>query len=381
MPAIASLPGGTEVHRGGKEEKEEVREGEAPAEPSIVRKARLGGSLALPKQRIMRILILGGTAFIGPHIVRELALRGHDVTIFHRGQHETVLPGNVRHVHGDFARFDEHLAALRALEPEVVVDMFPRRAEDGRRVLAFSGIARRSVVLSSCDVYLAYGRLVRTEPGDPEPVPLTEQSRLREKLSVGGENYDKISVENLARGDPKIPCTVLRLAAVYGPGDYQHRLYRYVKRMADNRPAVLIDEAQRDWRWARVYVQNLAVPIARAATEEIAIGKTYNLCDQPTHSELEWATRLAKVMDYRGEIRMTPSDLLPQSLRSDIDTRQHMILDTTAIKRDLNYCEMVDEPLALRRTIDWELANPPKDSRIEEEYPIEDAAISRLSQR
>ncbi len=326
----------------------------------------------------MRILILGGTKFVGPHVVRELAAHGHDVTIFHRGEHELDLPSTVRHVHGDFAHFDQHVEALRALKPEVLIDMVPFRAEDGRRVLAFSGIARRSVVLSSCDVYLAYGRLVRTEPGDPEPVPLTEDSRLREKLSTGGENYNKPAVEKLAASDPDLPCTILRLPAIHGPGDYQHRLYRYVKRMADNRPAILIDQNVRDWNWKRGYVEDIAHAVALAATDDRATGRIYNVADEKHYTEFEWATRLAKAMNYSGKVLSVPSAEVPKSLQADIDTRQQMILDSTRIRRELGFKEIIPEDVALRRTIEWELANPPKDSLLEDEYTVEDAALTKM---
>ncbi len=49
----------------------------------------------------MRILIIGGTRFIGPYVVRPLINAGHQVTIFHRGQTEAELPGAVRHFRGD----------------------------------------------------------------------------------------------------------------------------------------------------------------------------------------------------------------------------------------------------------------------------------------
>ncbi|HYO90504.1 MAG TPA: NAD-dependent epimerase/dehydratase family protein, partial [Pyrinomonadaceae bacterium] len=75
----------------------------------------------------MKILILGGTRFVGPYVVRELALQGHDVTVFHRGETEVDLPPSVRHVHGDFTGFADYVDSLRALHAEVVLDMVPFR--------------------------------------------------------------------------------------------------------------------------------------------------------------------------------------------------------------------------------------------------------------
>ncbi len=53
----------------------------------------------------MRVLILGGgTTLTGPYAIRRLYALGHEVTVFHRGEHEADLPSGVRHLHGDFAR-------------------------------------------------------------------------------------------------------------------------------------------------------------------------------------------------------------------------------------------------------------------------------------
>lgn len=49
----------------------------------------------------MHFLVIGGTRFIGPHVVARLTASGHKVTVFHRGQAEPVLPGGVEHIHGD----------------------------------------------------------------------------------------------------------------------------------------------------------------------------------------------------------------------------------------------------------------------------------------
>jgi nucleoside-diphosphate-sugar epimerase len=50
---------------------------------------------------VTRVLVVGGTVFIGPSVVRQLAHAGHSVAVFHRGEHEIDLPADVRHIHAD----------------------------------------------------------------------------------------------------------------------------------------------------------------------------------------------------------------------------------------------------------------------------------------
>ncbi|MCG8364101.1 MAG: NAD-dependent epimerase/dehydratase family protein [Pseudanabaenales cyanobacterium] len=51
----------------------------------------------------MKILIIGGTKFIGPHVVQKLVSLGHQVTLFHRGQTQAALSSSVAHILGDRA--------------------------------------------------------------------------------------------------------------------------------------------------------------------------------------------------------------------------------------------------------------------------------------
>ena len=49
----------------------------------------------------MNIFVIGGTRFVGPHVVRRLVDAGHNVTVFHRGETEADLPPAVCHIYGD----------------------------------------------------------------------------------------------------------------------------------------------------------------------------------------------------------------------------------------------------------------------------------------
>ncbi len=327
----------------------------------------------------MRVLILGGTKFIGPYVVKRLGEQGHDVTIFHRGETETDLPPNVRHIHDDFQNLGNYAEQFRQLAPEVLLDMAPFTEEDGRRVKLFKGIVRRVVALSSCDVYRAFGRLHRTEPGEPDPMPLTEDSPLREKLSVAGLRYNKTAVEREVTSDPELPATILRLPATHGPGDYQHRLFDYIKRMDDQRPAILLDDIAARWQWSRGYVEDVAAAIALAVTNEQAAGRIYNVAEQDAFTEAEWVREIAKVVGWNGEVIALPPDRLPKNLIGIGDFRQHIVIETKRIRRELGYSEVVPRIEALQRTIEWERSNPPEFKPEDFDYAAEDELLSKLA--
>ena len=326
----------------------------------------------------MEVLILGGTRFIGPYVVRSLIELGHQVTVFHRGKTEIPASSQVRHVHGDFSEFGNHTQELRRLSPEIVLDTVPFTSEDGNRVLRFKGVAQRAVVLSSGDVYRAFGRLHRSEPGELESMPLTEDSPLRDKLSVGGLEYNKTAVERGVMRDPEFAVTVLRLPATYGPGDYQHRLFPYLKRMDDGRPVILLDNLLYEWRWSRAYVENVAAAIVLAVTNGNSAGRIYNVAESESFTEAEWIREIAKVVGWQGRIVAVAQEQLPPDMRSKIDLRQQFVIDSSRIRKELSFAEVVESTEGLRRTINWERTNPPDVKPEDFNYAGEDLVLSRL---
>src|SRR3954465_5545292 len=262
----------------------------------------------------MRILLIGGTNFIGPHVVAVLHRQGHEITVYHRGLHEFKLPSGVRHVHSPHAGVPVlHFPSdLSDPPPDIVLHMFPVGHDDARAaVTRFAGVARRIVALSSGDVYRAYGRLLGTEPGPAEPTPLAEDAPLREvhfpyRQGATGPadwtyHYEKILAER-ALLEGSLSATILRLPAVYGPRDPHHRFRPYIKRMRDGRPQILVDSLQAAWRWTHGYVEDIAVAIASAVMDERATGKVDNLGEVATPTTTERILRIGHLMGWTGQV-------------------------------------------------------------------------------
>ena len=340
----------------------------------------------------MRVLVIGGTNFIGPHVVTQLHKLGHEITLYHRGRHEPTLPASVRHVHSARAGIPvlHFPSSLSDPPPEVVVHMFPVGDDDTRAAVArFAGVARRIVAISSGDVYRAYGRLLGTEPGPPLAVPLSEDAPLRETLfpyrtmapgpTDWTYHYEKILVERAVLED-RLPGTVLRLPVVYGPGDPHHRLRPYIVRMADRRPAILLESAAADWRWTHAYVEDVAQAIVRSVTDDRAAGKVYNVGEATTPTMAERIGSIGTVMGWKGKIVPMSRERIPPHLRAPHEPQQDLATDTRRIRAELNFEEGLSADEGLRRTVQWERTNSVSAGDPgEPEYAAEDAALLGLT--
>jgi nucleoside-diphosphate-sugar epimerase len=338
---------------------------------------------------MLSVLVIGGTRFIGLWAVRRLVELGCDVTVFHRGSTEPEDAPDVRHLHGDRSELLDQRARLERLAPEVILDMIPlTRAQAVDTMVACAGVAGRIVGISSQDVYLAYDILRGKEALPPVPIPMNEGAPLRTKRypyrDVVDEtshlyDYDKIPVEESYLADPDLPGTILRLPAVYGPGDYQHRPYPYLRRMLDGRPAILIDAAASSWKWSRAFVGNVADAIARAVTDDRAVGSIYNVAE-PDRTEPEWIRAIARQVDWDGEIIPLPTGQLPSHLHDGLNLDQSLVVDTVKIRTELDYAEPVGPDEAMRETIEWETVTMPDELPPHRfDYDAEDAAMPDLT--
>jgi len=342
----------------------------------------------------MRLLLIGGNGFIGRFVVAALQQQGHAVAVLHRGT--TAAPAGVDEIRADHNQLAASAQQLKRFAPDVVIDLVLSsgvQAEDLMNV--FRGVTRRVVMLSSMDVYRAVGISHGTESGPLQNLPLTEESELRRNLhpyppenmrllrkvfAWVTDDYDKIPAERMVMNDPELPGTVLRLPMVYGPDDPLHRFYPVVKRVADGRRHILFPETLAAWRSPRGYVENVAAAIALAATDDRAAGRIFNVCEEPSFSELEWARKIASEMRWDGEFVVLLEERTPPHLLKPGNAAQHWTASSTRIRQELGYKEPVALDEAIRRTIRWQRENDPAVEFLAQfDYAAEDAAVAHNS--
>jgi len=241
-------------------------------------------------------------------------------------------------------------------------------------------------------VYRACGVTHRLEEGPLESLPLREDtSALRTKLQTYpraqvqmlqqifgwlDEEYDKIPVEREVLGQSELSGTVVRLPMVYGPRDPLHRFHPIVKRIIDGRRVIPFSADMAQWRATKGYVEDVGAAIAATAVADRASGRIYNVGEADALTELEWAQQVARALNWDGEFKLMPDHRLPAHLRAPGNTAQHWIGDTTRIREELGFRETITREEAIRRTVEWERANPPTGFTPHEfDYPSEDEAL------
>jgi nucleoside-diphosphate-sugar epimerase len=328
----------------------------------------------------MRVLFIGGTGMTAPFAVRDLIAAGHDVWLMHRSANRPLLTRGASHIQADKADLPRLRERLQALGLDVVVHMVAYTEADAAAFAdLLPAIAKHAVVISSADVYRAYGRIHRTEPGPPDDAPLDEDAPLRTKLSIHGPQYDKVAVERIVQSNPKAPCTILRYPAVYGPGDRSHRLRGWVKRMDDGRSFILMSQSQANWRFTHGYVENVAAALVSAIIHPAASGRIYNIGEEDTPTWMQFVERVGAVVSWKGRVQPIPGKQLPAHLADDLDFRQDWTLDTSRIRSELGHHETVGPTEALERTVAWERSGEGTIDPKEFNYAAEDAAASSVS--
>jgi 2'-hydroxyisoflavone reductase len=198
--------------------------------------APIAGSLAIAKNGVLnatpaepavklKILILGGTGFNGPHQVRYARSRGHEVTLFNRGRTDPGLFPQVETLIGDR---DNNLEALRGREWDVVIDnsaSIPRWVRQSTELLRDS--VKKYLFVSTTGVFYPYHT---TEIPEDGPIGTIEDP---ETETVDYRTYGALKAlcEEVTREVFPDRHLVIRPTYIFGPGDRSDRFTYWTVRI------------------------------------------------------------------------------------------------------------------------------------------------------
>lgn len=308
---------------------------------------------------VMRVAVLGGTRFIGPAIVDQLRSGGHEVVVLHKG---TTDPHrrDVSDVRLDRANRDALRTALAQAGADVLIDTCAYTRQDAETAIAALPRGLRAVVLSSMDVYRAFGSYLTAQSTDP--VPLTEAAPLRThrfpyrgfpfpRAGIDPETYDKIHVE-----EPYLDAgaVVLRLPTVFGERDPWCWEGFVLSRVMAGREQIPIGEGT--WVCSRVWVQDVASAVALAAWSDLE-GEVLNIAEAQTWTVEQWARAILEASASSAELVHVPDNVLPFDLRISARTSQHLLLDSSRARRLLGWSDC-DPREAVSASVAWHTAHP-----------------------
>jgi nucleoside-diphosphate-sugar epimerase len=322
----------------------------------------------------MRVMVLGGTRFIGAAVVEELHANGHELLVVHRGEHEPADLPEADHLHADRQDLPHLRGPVDEFDPEAVVDVCAYSAADAETALAAVGDVRLLVV-SSMDVYRAFGAVLAGTETDALPVDETSPVRSdrypyrgRSHPSADTDSYEKLDVEAayLAR-----EATVCRLPMVYGERDHQRREEPLLRRARAGRDRVPAGSG--GWLWTRGYVRDVAAGICLALESDACVAEVLNLGEARTWSMGLWARHVLEAAGSGAELVRVPDVLLPDDLKALGTIPQHLLVDSSKARDLLGWTE-TDPHEALHRSVAWHLANPPEGA--DADFTADDRALA-----
>ena len=308
----------------------------------------------------MKILIIGGSGFIGVAITKYLLNLKYEVIVFNRGN--IANPKGSLQITGEKENLDLFLSQLKKIKPDAFIHTIAYTEDDALQILNTLGRAsKRILLLSSGDVYKAYTSF--KDGLVEQDVILNENSALRtnyfpyrnESKNIADKiqkrlyfNYDKLVVENILK-QSKLDYTIFRLGAVYGSDDPQKKLQKYITDVKESKDQILKND-QLTWKWTRIFVENIPFAIHLALRNKKSIKEIYNVGEEKAYSQLEIYELIHRALkiDQLKKLEKRRDNPLDES---KFNYKQHLILDSTKIRNELGYTELIDPQFALEKTI------------------------------
>ena len=254
----------------------------------------------------MRVLVIGGTLYIGRLLVKKLVAAGHDVTILHR-KAEHPFGRKVRSVTADRNDSETIKSALSGLRFDAVYDIAydwergtnPSQVEATAK--SIPGELSRYVFMSSV---AAYGDGLNHAEDDPLASDIHPDPYVRNKAGSERALFRMFH-------ESRFPVVTMRPPFVYGPENPFYREAFFWDRLRADRQIIIPGDGNRLMQFC--YVHDLVEACFAALDKPTAPGRAFNVADEKPLTQVEVVTELAKAAGKHASIVRVPRELITRS--------------------------------------------------------------------
>jgi len=251
----------------------------------------------------MRVLVIGGTLFIGKLLVKRLLGAGHEVTILHR-KTEHPFGRRVRNLAADRNDGESLRDALKGQRFEAVYDIAydwergttPQQVEATAK--AVPGDISRYIFMSSV---AAYGDGLNHAEDDPLASDMHQNEYVRNKAGSERALFRMYH-------ESRFPVVTMRPPFVYGPENPFYREAFFWDRMTIDRPVIIPGDGNRLMQF--VYVNDLVEACFNALTKHTAPGRAFNVADDKPLTQVESVNEFAKAVGKPITVVRVPREII-----------------------------------------------------------------------
>ncbi|MDJ1167920.1 NAD-dependent epimerase/dehydratase family protein [Roseofilum sp. BLCC_M154] len=310
----------------------------------------------------MRILVMGGTRFIGVYLTKLLVDQGHEVVLFNRGNKPAPVAG-VTEIHGDRTDASEIQDRLAGEEFDAIFDNNGRELSDTQPLAdLFAGKVKHFVYMSSAGVYLKSEQLPHIEGDSVDP-----KSRHKGKFET--EKYLQ---------EKQLPFTSIRPTYIYGPLNYNPLEAWFFDRIVRDRPLPIPGTGNAITQLGHCY--DLAQAMVAVLGNSQAIGQIYNVSGERyvTFDGLAQACAIAcgKSPEEIQIIHYDPKQFDFGKRKAFPMRVQHFFADIHKAKTELNWQPKYDLVSGLKDSLTTDYLAQGKD-KLEVDFSLDDQILNR----
>jgi nucleoside-diphosphate-sugar epimerase len=311
----------------------------------------------------MRILIMGGTRFIGVSLTKILVSQGHEVVLFNRGNKPCPVEG-VDEIHCDRKNITQLKEKLKGQKFDAIFDNNGRELSDTQPLVElFKDQISHFIYVSSAGVYLPSEQMPHREDDAVDP-----QSRHKGKYET--EEYLK---------NQDIPFTSIRPVYIYGSGNYNDLEAWFFDRLLRNLPILIPSGGLHFTQFG--HVEDLAIAMSKVLGNSQAIGQIYNISGDRYVTFKGLALACGEAVGKKPEeieIKYYDPAKLNLGKRKAFPIRmQHFFTDIYKAQKELNWQPKYDLVSGLKESFENDYLSSGRD-KMELDFSLDNEIITQI---